>query len=108
MKTETLDIRTKVRLVIKADLGKNFTVVFNGFDNLDTDYTLTLTSQFNSEQKVDLTIANGGIVLDTANKKLTLVFSGDDYVCGNWGGLLESVNKDADVFYRNEITLTVE
>lgn len=104
MNTAILDIRSKHGLLIKADIEKNFSVVLSGFDNLDTAYTLTLT-----KGAVEKVFAVGTeILLDTDAKTLTLVFVGAEFTLGTWTGTLESDNKNADTFYRNEIKLILE
>ncbi len=101
-----LDLNTAHDLVIKADHDKDFQVVWSGFDNLDTDYTLTLSKK-GYPSKNHVFAVGTDITLDTVLKTITINFDGSDYEKGTYEGILESVNPDFTVFYRCNITLEV-
>tara|TARA_S200002703_G_scaffold140629_1_gene131997 strand:- start:739 stop:1065 length:327 start_codon:yes stop_codon:yes gene_type:complete len=104
---EVLDLRSKQSLTIKADFGKNFSVVFSGFENLDTDYTLDLTKGKAADTNVSFTVGSG-ITLDDISdpKTLTLDFTGSAFSSiGKYKGTLASSNKNANVFLEIDITL---
>lgn len=105
MNAAVLDIRSKHALTIKSDLGKNFSVVLSGFDNLDTIYTLTLKK---GDDVTKVFAVGTDIILDAGLKTLTLVFTGSDYAVGTFDGTLESENKNADTYYNNKIKLIIE
>ena len=99
----TLDLVTTQNLTIRVDSGKNFSVTISGIETLDTQYTLNLTA-------TDSTITKDvgdGITLDTENKSMTIVFSGDELIKKRYTGELSSENQDADVFLRINIVLEI-
>lgn len=104
MRIAEIDIRTTQGLKIQTDLGKNFSMLFKGFDNLDTLYTLTL-----KKDASEIVFAVGSsIVLNPGLKTLQLVFTGSDYTEGIYNGVLESNNKDEEYFYRMVLKLELE
>ncbi len=104
MKTEELNLDTSWTTPVRVNHTKNFSLHLDGFDNVDTEYELTLV---NEEDESDTVVFVSGtdILMFPAEKKVSIVLQGNRFQCGQYYGELKSVNKDAEFFYLQKITI---
>lgn len=102
MVSAKLNTYTTKKFTWERNFDKIENLTISGFDEVDTDYTLTFT---NGTDNVLFNVGNGKIVVNSTDKTLTLMFSGDEFNQDEYTGVLESTSKEADKYLMLEITL---